>query len=224
MFPVFKLLLCLISTLVVASPDRERRAVGIFTTGDYWNSFTRGNQELLTKYHLSNKNMVMDNNVRPSTETIEWTQTSKCWFGCEEEYLLVDYYQDGDKTNPVMKVFVARELGDPPRQFSTAGHEGKLHFGYLNFGGQNQAIYFVLHPSDWYPYQHRFKTNSFTKFFNDGISKAAATGGGAAAGWAAGAAMGSIVPGAGTVVGGVVGVVIGSFTDDLFGDYLRYIG
>ena len=222
MFPAVSLLLCL--CMVVASPDREPRAVGIFTTGDYWNSFTRGNQELLKKYHLSDRNMVMDNDVKPSSETIEWTQTSKCWFGCEEEYLLVDYYEDGKKTNPVMKVFVAKELGTPPQQFSTGGHEDNLHFGYLNFGGQNQAIYFVLHPNSWYPFQHRFKTNSFTKFFKDGLSNVAGTAGGAAAGWAVGAAMGSIVPGAGTVVGGVVGVAISSFTDDLFGDYLRYIG
>merc|ERR1719211_322973 len=97
---------------------------------------------------------------------------STCWWT----------YEDGKKTNPVMKVFVATELGTPPQQFSTGGHQGNLHFGYLNFGGQNQAIYFVLHPSDWYPYQHRFKTNSFTKFFKDGLSNVASTAGGAAAG------------------------------------------
>lgn len=209
---------------MVAAHDRETRAVGIFTTGDYYKTFTKGNKNLLTSYNLLNKNMMKDNNVSPSSETIKWTQTSRCLFGCSEEYLLVDYYQDGIKTNPVMKVFVARELGNPPQQFSTGGYQGKLHFGYLNFGGDNQAIYFVIHPSDWYPYQHRFKTNTFTQFFKDGIADTLSTVSGAAAGWAAGAAMGSIVPGAGTVVGGVVGVVIGSFSDDLFGDYLRYIG
>ena len=210
--------------MVVASPDRERRAVGFLTFGDYMDSFTKGNQDLLTKYHLDNRNMVRDTDVSPSTETIGWTQISKCWFGCEEEYLLVDYYQDGNKDNPVMKVFVARELGAPPNRFSTGGHQGNLHFGYLNFGGENQAIYFVLHSNDWRPYQHRFKTNSFTKFFKDGLSKAAVTGTGTAAGWALGAAMGSVVPGAGTVVGGAIGLTIGTFTDDLFGHYLRYIG
>ena len=169
-------------------------------SGDYYDSFTEGNQELLRNYNLSDRNMVKDDDVNPSSETIEWTQTSRCFWGCEEEYLLVDYYEDGEKTNPVMKVFVARAFGDPPQQFSTGGHEGNLFFGYLNFGDQNQAIYFVLHPSTWYPYQHRFKTNSFTAFFKDGLSKVAGTAGGAAAGWAVGAAMGSIVPGAGTVV------------------------
>ena len=117
MFPVLSLLLCL--CLVVASPDRERRAVGIFTTGDYWNSFTRGNEELLRKYHLANRIMVKDNDVRPSSETIEWTQTSRCFWSCEEDYLMVDYYEDGKKTNPVMKVFVAKELGTPPQRFHT---------------------------------------------------------------------------------------------------------
>ena len=101
--------------------------------------------------------------------------------------------------------------------------EGHLFFGYLNFD-DNQAIFFVIHLSDWYPYQHRFKTNSFTSFFNAGLSSAASAAGSAAAGWAAGAVMGSIVPGAGTVVGGVVGVAISQFSDDLFGDYMRYIG
>ena len=228
-----ELALCLISSswlavglhhLPAAEPVGTDRAIGVLTAGDYWKTFTKGNQDLLKSYNLLNKRMVKDETVSPSSETIKWTQVARCLLGCKEEYLLVDYYQDGDKNNPVMKVFVARELGSPPQEFSTAGYEGKLHFGYLNFGGQHQAIYFVLQPADWFPFQHRFKTNSFTKFFNDGIAKAASAAGGAAAGWAAGAAIGSIVPGAGTVVGGVIGVAIGSFTDDLFGDYLRYIG
>ena len=53
--------------------------------------------------------------------------------------------------------------------------EGHLFFGYLNFD-DNQAIFFVIHLSDWYPYQHRFKTNSFTSFFNSSISPGAETG------------------------------------------------
>merc|ERR1711874_863536 len=210
------------------SPDGDDyipddRAIGIFTTGNYWGEFTDGNKDLLEAYNLNDKKMVKDDDVKPTSETIEWTQTSKCFWGCSKEYLLVDYYQDGDKSNPVMKVYVATEWGNPPSEFSTSGHEGSLFFGYLNFD-DNQAIFFVIHPSDWYPYQHRFKTNSFTSFFNAGISKAASAAGSAAAGWAAGAVMGSIVPVAGTVVGGIVGVAISQFSDDLFGDYMRYIG
>ena len=216
-------------------PGPDDRAIGIFTTGNYWGEFTDGNKDLLEAYNLLDKKMVKDDDVKPTSETIEWSQISKCWRGCSKEYLLVDYYQDGDKSNPVMKVYVATEWGNPPSEFSTSGHEGSLFFGYLNFD-DNQAIFFVIHPSDWYPYQHRFKTNSFTSFFNAGISKAVATAGSAAAGtatiavggWAAGltagAAVGSIIPVAGTVVGGVVGVTIYQFSDDLFGDYLRYIG
>ena len=164
--------------------------------------------------------MVRDTSVNPTSETIEWTQVSRCWWGCEEEYLLVDYYEDGDKTNPVMKVYVARSELSPPSYFWTSGYEGYLHFGFLYFGGQNQAIFFVLHPNSWGPYQHRFKTNSFTQFFNNGIGSVLSSGAGAAAG----AAIGSIVPGVGTILGGLVGAGVGSLSDDYFGDYLRYIG
>jgi len=220
MLSVYKLLFCLLSTMVVAAPERDKRAVGIFTLGDYYSTFTQGSRDILTSYNLLNKNMVRDNDVSPPTERIEWTQTSRCFFGCMEDYLLVDYYQDGVKTNPVMKVFVARELGNPPQQFSTGGYQGKLHFGHLNFGGDwsiNHAIYFVIHPNDWYPYQHRFKTNTFTEFFQDSLWLDLG-------GWTAGAAIGSILPGPGSVIGGVVGEAIARFQDDIFGDYLRYIG
>ena len=109
------LLLCLTvttksSTLPHHQSPRTGRAVGVFTLDDYWHTYTQGNEDLLTYYHLHNKRMVKDNSVRPTSETIEWSQKSRCWFGCEEEYLLVDYYEDGDQSNPVMKVFVAREL------------------------------------------------------------------------------------------------------------------
>ena len=166
--------------------------------------------------------MVRDDSVRPTSETIEWTQASRCWWGCEEEYLLVDYYQDGDKSNPVMKVYVAKSELSPPSEFSTSGYQGYLHFGFLYYGGQNQAIFFVLHPNSWGPYQHRFKTNTFTQFFNAGVT--AVSSGVTSA--AVGAAIGSIVPVpiVGTVVGGLVGAGVGTLTDDYFGDYLRYIG
>ena len=94
--------------------------------------------------------------------------------------------------------------------------EGHLFFGYLNFD-DNQAIFFVIHLSDWYPYQHRFKTNTFTEFFQDTLWLDLG-------GWTAGAAIGSILPGPGSVIGGVVGEAIARFQDDIFGDYLRYIG
>ena len=73
MLSVYKLLFCLLSTMVVAAPERDKRAVGIFTTGDYYSTFTQGSRDLLTSYKLLNKNMVRDNDVSPSSETIEWT-------------------------------------------------------------------------------------------------------------------------------------------------------
>merc|ERR1719320_1113993 len=190
-------------------------AVGFFTFGDYGTKFTEENQEILETYGLMNKRMVKDQSVAPTSETIGWTQISRCLHWCEEEYLLVDYYEDGNKTKEVMKVFVARSEVSPPDEFWTSGYHGYLHFGFLWFGEQNQAVFFVLHPNSWGPYQHRFKTNGFTDFFNKAVGKVTAM---AASGLAtsaiAGAAFGSIVPFAGPVIGGLVGIAVGSLSDD----------
>ena len=223
------LILCLGISLTLEARPKQDRILEIFSTSDYYKQFTDGSKQLLKAFNLENKRLVRDDSVEPSTETIEWTQVSRCWFGCKEEYRLVDYYEDGDKTNPVFKVFVAKKaFNDPPQEIQTNGHQGKLHFGHAYFGDENSAIFFVLHDNSWRPYQHRFKTNTFTKWFNAGLSKALGTAGslaaGAAAGAAMGAAFGSIVPGIGTVIGASTGLVISQFSDDVFGDYLRYIG
>ena len=102
---------------------------------DYDTEFTEDSRQLLKAYNLYNRTMVRDDSVRPTSETIEWTQISRCWWGCEEEYLLVDYYQDGDKSNPVMKVYVAKSELSPPSEFWTSGYNGYLHFGFLYYGG-----------------------------------------------------------------------------------------
>merc|ERR1712112_103059 len=218
------------------SNDPIGRALGALTTSDYDTKFTDESRRILKAYNLFNKRMVRDSSINPTSESLEWTQVSRCFWKCEEEYLLVDYYQDGDKSNPVMKVFVAKSELSPPSEFRTSGYQGYLHFGFLYYGGQNQAFFFVLHPNSWGPYQHRFKTNSFTAFFQDGIGAvlasgatyaagAAVTSAAAAAGAAAaGATIGSIVPVAGTIIGGLVGASVGALSDDYFGDYLRYIG
>ena len=244
---------CLLALIVVAlaSPNiRKKRE-------DFDNEFTKGSKKILKAYKLYDKKMVRDDSVSPTTETIKWRQWEKCgaWDNplgdCSEEYLLVDYYQDGDKSNPVMKVFVAKSVLSPPDHFSTDGYDDYLHFGFLFFGGQNQAIFFVLHPNKWGPYQKRFKTNTFTKFFNKELEKIAkkeakkvgkdvgekvagaaldalADGAVGEVGADIGAAIGSIVPGAGTILGGLLGAAAGDLAsdlaDDLFGDYLRYIG
>jgi len=232
-------LMCEGQTSLEASMTKKTRAIGIFTVGDYWKKFTKSNQDLLTDFDLINKRMVRDTSVEPSTETIEWTQAKRCWWKCNEEYLLVDYYKEGDKSNQVHKVFVAKEAGPPPDAFCTSGYSGnsgnedaRLHFGFLYMGGESQAFVFVIHPKSWYPYQHRFKTSSITNFFKAGLEAAvnaaagaAATAAGtAAAGAAIGASAGSIVPVIGNVVGAVVGAGVAANSDDYFGDYLRYIG
>ena len=85
--------------------------------------------------------MVRDTSVKPTTETIEWYQLSKCWWWCEEEYQLVDYHKDGDKRKNVHKVFVAKAAGSPPDVFYTSGYKGendaRLHFGFLYMGGES---------------------------------------------------------------------------------------
>merc|ERR1719429_214386 len=181
------LILCLSLILTLEARPEQDRILEIFTTSHYYEQFTDGSKKLLKAFNLENKRLVRDDSVQPSTETIEWTQVSRCWFGCKEEYRLVDYYED-----------------------------------------ENAAIFLVLHDNSWRPYQHRFKTNTFTKWFNAGLGKALGTAGslaaGAAAGVAMGAAFGSIVPGIGTVIGAATGLVISQFSDDVFGDYLRYIG
>ena len=219
------LIVCLSISLTLEARPKQDRILEVFSTSDYYKQFTDGSKKLLKAFKLENKRLVRDDSVRPSTETIGWTQLTRCLFGCKEEYRLVDYYEDGDKKNPVMKVFVAKKaFNDPPQEIQTNGHQGKLHFGHLYFGDDNSAIFFVLHDNSWRPYQHRFKTSSFTKWFNAGLSTALSTAGSAAAGAAVGAAYGSIVPGIGTVVGAATGLVISQWSDDVFGDYLRYIG
>ena len=109
------LIFCL-SVSVRADPAGQR-AVGWFT------KLTDGSKKLLAAYNLANKNMVRDKSVSPKSETIGWTQILQCFCGSEEEYLLTDYYQDGEKTNPVMKVFVAKSKLSPPDEFNTSGYK-----------------------------------------------------------------------------------------------------
>ena len=125
-------------------------------------------------------------------------------------------------------------------RLSTAGHTGgkgsKLYFGNVFFsdGVKGSAIFFVLHPTKWRPYQHRFKTSSFTNAFKSTVKAIVASGvavgvgAGIAAAAASGAAIGSFLPGPGTaagaVLGAAVGAVIATLSDDYVGDYLRYIG
>ena len=206
------------------------RAIGSFTTGNYYKEFVEGSKLLLKTYNLWDKRMVMDQKLGPSRETIKWSQWNRCYFSyCSEGYTWYTYHQDGDRNNPPMKVFVADAIEAPLEFYTTGGSpnadearaiKDKLFFGFLYYGGQGQAFFFVIHPKEWRPYQKRFKTNRMTEFFNTGIASGV--------GGAIGAAMGSILPGPGTIAGGAAGAVVGAVfsnqAENYFGDYLRYIG
>jgi len=200
----------------------EDRIFRALIDSGYDTRFVSSSRRLISGLGLTNKRMVMDNSVTPTTETISWTQTSRCWWGCKEKYRLVDYYVNGDKGSPVYKVYIAKKY-NPPRQFWTSGYKKMLHFGFLHFGRKQDAVFFVIHPNSWGPFQKRFKTNKFYKFLQKGFQKAIRMGTKKAF-----AAMGSIVPGLGTVIGKVIGKAAGKVTaklgDSVMGDYLRYIG
>jgi len=209
---------------------------------DYYKRFTVGNMKLLRDWNLENKNLVLDPSMT-SGETIKWTQFSKCWWSCYEDYILAHYHDEADvKKELVVHVFVAKAAGPPPKRLSTSGHSAaqgsKLHFGFLFFDSEgSSAIFFVIHPDAWYPFQHRFETNSLTEAF--GVATKAIIAYGAKTGIAlaiaeaaaSGAVIGSFIPGAGTAAGYVLagavaaaGAVISLLGNDYIGDYLRFIG
>jgi|GEM_PF-5595242 len=193
----------------------------------YDTSFTDDNKQKLKDAGLYN---VKINNTSGGgvKVNIAWTQTMRSLTGCEEAYQECDYRMDGTDTG-IVKVFVAQECGTPPDSLDTSGCQmgaGKLHFGYIfkDDDEDTAAIFFVIHPNSWGPYQHRFRTTGVLKLLGAGASKVA----GVAAGAAAGAAFGSVFPIAGTavgaIVGGAAGLVAGAITPSLAGQYLRYIG
>ena len=204
-------------------------SLSFVSASDYSDSFTKSNRDILRKWNLVDKTLVMDKG-KGEDEDISWRQASKCgWSKCTETYRQVDYYQDGNKKLPLLKVFVAKKHGDPPLTFNTHGYskgEHKLHFGnvFIEQTDGASALFFVIHPNSWGPYQHRFVTSSLTAFAKDILSKGASK----AADAAAGAVIGSVVPSEGTAMGGVLGAIMtnaaGSATEDYMGDYLRYIG
>mmetsp|Transcript_124180 Transcript_124180/g.215243 ORF Transcript_124180/g.215243 Transcript_124180/m.215243 type:complete len:381 (-) Transcript_124180:107-1249(-) len=141
--------------------------------------------------------------------------------------------------SPIL-VYVADVCGSPPARFNTKGvslgtgnNMGKLFCGYVyldqadNQGLGAGALFFVIHPPTWKPFQKRFYTSALTALVGTGI-QAAADHGGSLAGAAIGAAVGSVVPGLGNLVGAAVGYGVGYLlqhaVDAGVGDNLRYIG
>ena len=215
---------------VKASPSPGLTDDVLDVVGDFSSRFTLLSKTYLDTYDLTDKRLVRDLSVKPSLEEIEWTQILQCWPGCEKDYYLVDYHINGDKTNPTMKVYVAKtgevkSEDDIPNEFRTSGYKGQLHFGFLIFDDEiEDLIFFVIHPNSWGPFQSHFKTNRITKFFKDAVNNVA----GGVGFVAIGAAVGSIIPGAGTLlgagIGAVSGTVISTVSENVFGYYLRYIG
>jgi len=102
-------------------PKEPWKAIGGLTLTPYHTQFVESSKHLLRALKLDNKRLVRDKSVKPSTETIKWSQISHCLWECKEEYLLVDYYLNGDKSSSVVKVFVAKEAMTPPDEFKTSG-------------------------------------------------------------------------------------------------------
>lgn len=214
-----------------AELPKESRAIGSLTLSNYDTEFTWDSRKILKTMKMDNIKLVRDWSHSPSTERIEWTQASRCWWKCKENYRLVDYYQDGNRDRK-FKVFINWDT-TPPTSFWTSGYRSgsaRLHFGVLTgFLAKNDgALFFVIHPNSWGPYQHRFKTDKFTRSIQKKLKKVAKKLVKKAATKAAVAAIaatyGSVVPGLGTAIGYAFGYAAAENVDDYFGDYLRYIG
>ena len=174
-------------------------------------------------------------------EDIEWTQASRCWWGCEEEYALYTYTVEGYPDSEVLVHLATKESPNAPNTIWTGGQDGELHMGNLIWDNEGSSVvFFVMHPNSWGPYQKRFQTSVVTEHVN-GVMKRIAQGAGGALATAmvtavvAGATAGSVVPGPGTVAGAAIaaaGVAASSIAfyfsgiaaDSYLGDYLRYIG
>jgi len=159
----------------------------------YNKRFTNTNANLLKETGQYNIRYVRDMRAKARSQTIRWTQFTRCsggwgrWGQCKETYYLVDYYKDGDKRNPVMRVYVAKKAGGIPHSFSTCGYKDQLHFGFLGFvvpegfdklsgmgfNKRTEALFYVIQPNGWLPFQHRFKTNLYTSLVKKSLAIAA---------------------------------------------------
>jgi len=194
----------------------------------YQSSCWTSTKDLMEGVNLWDKKMYRDFREKPITSPIEWTQFSRCWWGCKEDFVEVSYREnDGGGNNPIFKVFVANGL-DIPYSFNTKGLDDTLNIALFHDDAdvtEFDVMIFVIMPRDWKIYQNRFYTSSMR-----GWVKKIAKAGFAFAGKKAGMAVGSVIaPGAGTAVGGAVGkatanLVFAENYDDFFGQYVHHIG
>ena len=101
------------------------------------------------------RRMLVRDTMRHQEVEIAWEQFSRCGLAyCSEKYLLADFFENGDKRFPVVKLFVAKSLGLPSR-FFTGGYsssDSMLHFGIHlpkqgGRSGDMSAIFIVIHPT-----------------------------------------------------------------------------
>mmetsp|Transcript_5292 Transcript_5292/g.5761 ORF Transcript_5292/g.5761 Transcript_5292/m.5761 type:complete len:241 (-) Transcript_5292:81-803(-) len=188
--------------------------------------FTAKSKQILTRTKFNDVTLI-NKSGKGVTVKIKWKQVLKKVIGCTEYYKECDY-ELKDKPETIVKVFVAEECGEPPETLCTSGHTqgtGKLHFGFIFYDdSKSGAIFFVVHPPNWKPYQHCFKTNGMIRLVRSGIGMGASIGASAAAG----AVLGSVFPGIGTLIGAGIGIAVGIVASDTatknVGQNLRYIG
>lgn len=68
----------------------------------------------------------------------------------------------GNLDGPVYKVFLAAHMAIP-ESFNTSGYYNMLNMAFFKMTSW-QALVFVIMPSDWKIYQHRFLTESVAIF------------------------------------------------------------
>lgn len=202
----------------------------------YDTEFTSDNMQKLKDAGLYNEKLTFNQTENTELE-VTWQQAKRdLGLGSAEKYSLNTYHT---KNSSKVSVFVAKTCGNAPHSFNTSGYSqggGCLHFALIhgagttkggNEIGNEDGIFFVIHPNAWGPYQKRFAQSGMTGVLHAGVEFVAGKGGNMA-GAAIGSAVGSIVPGVGTLVGAGVGAGVGfavsNMTDRLSGDYLRYIG
>ena len=112
--------------------------------------------------------MVRDKSVKATTVDIDWKQLTRCLTGCTEQYSLVRYSPKGSKG--FVQVFVANDESEIPEKFNTSGHSSLLHFGLIYGKDGTGTIFFVLHPNNWGPFQHRFQQSLSTKSLHEALN------------------------------------------------------
>lgn len=203
--------------------------------------FTSENQSILHHCGLSDKTLIKtDGDVRRKISWVQVRPYPSAYLGTNmaprrsrrvsgelmqlgntEDYTECKYIIEGQPESVVM-VFVAEVCGTPPASFKASGHaqgDGRLHFGFVfKDNEKSKAVYFVIHPNSWDPFQHRFKTTEMTRMLDEAVEKGTEMASGKIF-------LGSVFPGIGTAaVDTEAGWIANKIIRFHVGQYLRYIG